>query len=148
MNPQARHGGNAVNNPATTALAAHIAGAEARGLEPGVLDRAKQHLLDSLVAMLSGATLKPGLLAVAYANSRGGAGESTVIGGARTNPELAAFANAICAHADETDDVNNRARIHPGCSIVPAAVAIAEAYDRPGSALVTAVSLGTTWRVR
>jgi 2-methylcitrate dehydratase PrpD len=131
-----------LNNPATTALASHIASAEARGLQPDVLDRTKQHLLDSLVAMLSGATLRPGQLAIAYASSRGGIGESTVVGGPRTNAELAAFANAISAHADETDDVNNRARIHPGSSIVPAAVSLAEAYDRPGSALLTAVSLG------
>jgi 2-methylcitrate dehydratase PrpD len=131
-----------VNNPATTALASHIAEAQVRRLEPEVLDRAKQHVLDSFLAILSGAALPPGRLAIAYANSRGGVGESTVAGGQRTNPELAAFANAIAAHADETDDVNSQARIHPGASIVPAAVAVAEAYDRPGSALLTAVSLG------
>jgi 2-methylcitrate dehydratase PrpD len=131
-----------MNNPATTALAAHIADAQAQGLEPNVLDRAKQHLLDSLIAILSGAALRPGLLAISYANSRGGMGESTVAGGPRTNSELAAFANAISAHADETDDVNALARIHPGSSIVPAAVAMAEAYDRSGAELLTAVSLG------
>lgn len=127
---------------ATTALAAHIATAEARLLDVDVLDRTKKHLLDGLVAMLSGATLRPGQLAVSYARSRGGTGEATVVGGPRTNPELAAFSNAISAHADETDDVNNRARIHPGATIVPAAIAMAEAHDRPGSALLTAVSLG------
>jgi 2-methylcitrate dehydratase PrpD len=131
-----------MNSPATTALAAHIADAQARGIEGEVRDRAKQHLLDSLIAMLSGATLRAGRLAISYAASRGGVGESTVAGGSRTNAELAAFANAISAHADETDDVNNRARIHPGSSIVPAAVAMAEAYDRSGAELLTAVSLG------
>jgi 2-methylcitrate dehydratase PrpD len=131
-----------LNNSATTALATHIAGAESRGLESDVRERAKHHLFDSLLAMLSGATLRPGILAISYAKSRGGIGESTVVGGPRTNPELAAFTNAISAHADETDDVNNRARIHPGATIIPAAVAMAEAYDRPGSALLTAVSLG------
>ena len=131
-----------MNNPATTALAAHIADAQARGLESDVRDRAKQHLLDSLIAMLSGATLRAGQLAISYATTRGGTGESTVAGGSRTNAELAAFANAISAHADETDDVNNRARIHPGSSIVPAAVAMAEACDSSGAELLTAVSLG------
>jgi 2-methylcitrate dehydratase PrpD len=126
----------------TTALAKHIAEAEQRGLAPDVADRAKQHMLDSLIAVLSGATLRPGLLAISYVRSRGCAGDSTVAGGPRTSAELAAFANAMCAHADETDDVNPRARLHPGASVVPAAVAVAEALDRPGSALLTAVSLG------
>ncbi|MCH6470748.1 MmgE/PrpD family protein [Sinomonas terrae] len=131
-----------MNAPVTTAVAAHIAHAKRDPLPDGIADRAKQHLLDSLVAMLSGATLRPGKLAVAYAESRGGVGESTIIGGTRTNPELAAFANAVCAHADETDDVNNRARIHPGSSIVPAALSVAEALDCSGSDLLAAVSLG------
>ncbi|WPU09519.1 MmgE/PrpD family protein [Pseudarthrobacter oxydans] len=128
--------------PVTTALARHITEAKNRPLSPEIADRAKQHLLDSLVAMISGSTLRPGKLAIAYAESRGGTGESSIIGGTRTNPELAAFANAMCAHADETDDVNNRARIHPGASIVPAAVSIAEALDSRGSELLAAVSLG------
>ena len=126
----------------TTALAEHVANSQGLALEPHIGDRAKQHLLDSLISMLSGATLRPGRLAAAYADSRGGVGQSTVVGGGRTNPEQAAFANAVSAHADETDDVNNRARIHPGATIVPAAVAVAEAYDRPGVALLNAVSLG------
>ncbi|WP_311215000.1 MULTISPECIES: MmgE/PrpD family protein [unclassified Arthrobacter] len=131
-----------MNAPVTTAVAQHIVAAQNTLLSPNVADRAKQHLLDSLVAMLSGATLNPGKLAIQYAASRGGKGEATIIGGGLTNPELAAFTNAICAHADETDDVNNRARIHPGSSIVPAAVAMAESFDSSGSSLLTAVSLG------
>ncbi len=126
----------------TTRLARHIATAHERALAPDIADRARQHLLDGLVAVLSGATLRPGHLATAYARSRGGTGESTLAGGTRTNPELAAFANAMCAHADETDDVNDRARVHPGASVVPVAVAAAEAFDRSGADLVTAVSLG------
>lgn len=48
----------------------------------------------------------------------------------------------MCAHADETDDVNDLGRIHPGASIVPAALAVAETYDRPGKSVLTAVALG------
>lgn len=63
-----------------------------QALPSDVADCAKQHFLDSLIVMLSGATLRPGLLAVSYAQSRGGVGESYVAGGPRTNAELAAFA--------------------------------------------------------
>ena len=131
-----------VTAPATTALARHIASAMDQPLASDVEYRAKQHLLDGLMAILSGATLPPGRIAIAYAKSHGGAGESTVAGGGRTNVELAAFANAISAHADETDDVNNRARVHPGATVVPAALSVAEAFDRSGSALLKAVALG------
>ncbi|MEC3853126.1 MmgE/PrpD family protein [Paenarthrobacter ureafaciens] len=126
----------------TTAVADHIAAASDSPIAPDIADRAKQHLLDSLIAMLSGATLHPGRLAIRYAYSRGGAGESTIINGHRTNPETAAFTNAVCAHANETDDVNNRARIHPGSSIVPSAISMGEALDSSGRALLQAVCLG------
>lgn len=126
----------------TTALATHISTAQARGLAPDVAERAKQHLLDGLIAVLSGSTLRPGELGVSYARLHGAAGQSSVARGPRTTVEIAAFANAMSAHADETDDVNNRARIHPGASIVPAALAVAEATDATGGELLTAVSLG------
>ena len=131
-----------MDTPVTSALASYVAEAPGRVLPADVLDRTKHHLLDGLVAMLSGSTLKPGVLATSYARSRGGVGESTLTGGTRTNPELAALANGMCAHADETDDVNDLVRLHPGASIVPAAIAVAEAYDRPGAALLAAVAVG------
>jgi 2-methylcitrate dehydratase PrpD len=126
----------------TTELATHIATARARGLSAEVTDRTKQHLLDGLIAILSGSTLRPGMLGISYAHLHGAPGESSVAGGPRTTVEVAAFANAMSAHADETDDVNNRARIHPGASIVPAAIAVGEASDSSGSELLTAISLG------
>ena len=58
----------------------------------------------------------------------------------KTTPILAAFANGMSGHADETDDSNSQ--LHPGCAIVPAALAIAESQDRSGDALLRAVILG------
>ena len=129
--------------PVTTAVAQYVADASDRHLDDTVVDRAKQHLFDSLVAILSGATLRPGRLAVGYAQSRGGQGEATLPGtSVRTNPELAALAAGMCAHADETDDVNDLARVHPGSSVVPAALAVGETLDRSGSDLLAAVVVG------
>lgn len=129
--------------PVTTAVAEYVGGAEDRRLGPDVVERAKQHLLDTLVAILSGSTLRPGRLATGYARSRGGAGEATLAGSSiRTNPELAALAAGMCAHADETDDVNDLARVHPGSSVVPAALAMAETLDRSGAALLAGVVVG------
>ena len=56
--------------------------------------------------------------------------------------ETAALANAMAAHADETDDSHLGGRFHPGCGIVPAAFAVAEQQDRGGADLIRAVALG------
>ena len=129
--------------PVTTALAQYITGAADRPLPHDVLEKTKQHFFDTMVAMLSGATLKPGRLAVEYARTRGGQGQATLAGTTeRTNPELASLANGMCAHADETDDVNDLGRIHPGAAVVPAALAMAETDDRGGKDLLSAIAVG------
>jgi 2-methylcitrate dehydratase PrpD len=48
----------------------------------------------------------------------------------------------MCAHADETDDSHARSLTHPGCGVVPAALAIAERDNRGGLAFLRAVALG------
>jgi len=57
-----------------------------------------------------------------------------------TTATLAAFANGISAHADESDDSNDR--LHPGCTVLPAAWAIAEREKSSGKALLNAVVVG------
>jgi 2-methylcitrate dehydratase PrpD len=54
----------------------------------------------------------------------------------------AAFANGMFAHADETDDFHPYTKAHPGCSVVPAALAMAEREGRSGEALLRAAVLG------
>jgi len=46
------------------------------------------------------------------------------------------------AHADETDDFHPFTKAHPGCSVVPAALAMAEREAASGAALLNAVVLG------
>jgi len=46
------------------------------------------------------------------------------------------------AHADETDDFEPVTKAHPGCSVVPAALAIAEREGRSGVEVLRAVVLG------
>src|SRR4029453_2604601 len=54
----------------------------------------------------------------------------------------AALANGMLAHADETDDSHAPSLTHPGCGIVPAAMAMAERGRRNGAVFLRAVSLG------
>jgi 2-methylcitrate dehydratase PrpD len=106
-----------------------------------VIQKGKSHLLDSLAAIVSGSTLKPGKLGLQHARQQGGREECSVLGSnLKTTPILAAFANGMSGHADETDDSNSQ--LHPGCAIVPAALAIAESRERSGDALLRAVILG------
>jgi len=112
---------------------------------PGeVIEQAKYHLLDSLAAVISGSELPPGQAAQRYIREHGGSGGAiTVFGSALTAPPIdAALANGMMAHADETDDSHNESRSHPGCAVVPAALAVGEAYGIDGNLLLRAVTLG------
>src|SRR5437764_14295332 len=48
----------------------------------------------------------------------------------------------MLAHADETDDSHAPSLTHPGCGIVPAALAMAEREEATGEAFLRAVALG------
>ncbi|MEK7835189.1 MAG: MmgE/PrpD family protein, partial [Pseudomonadota bacterium] len=104
---------------------------------------ARHRILDSLAAMVSGAHLKPGEMAIKYARAQGGIAEATVVTtDIRTTAVNAALANAMFAHADETDDFHPATKAHPGCCVVPAALAMAEREGSSGMELLNAVTLG------
>src|ERR1700752_1845686 len=112
----------------TDSLSRHITSYRDASLDAEVVEEAKKRIADCLVAMMSGSTLLPGRVARGYVADRGGPGGSTVAGPTKqTNSEMAAFAKGMAAHADETDDANDFARIHPGASAIPAAIAVGEA---------------------
>ena len=124
-------------------LSEYIATARDKELPPEVVTKAKHHILDTIAAMVSGAKLRPGRLAIRYARSQRGKREATVVGSHLMVPAaLAALVNGILAHADETDDTHWRSRTHPGCVIIPAALAMAEKEYSDGKALLHAVVLG------
>src|SRR5882724_2679770 len=127
-----------------SALSAYMSAARSRALPEDVIEQAKCHLLDSLAAMISGSELPPGQAAQRYIREHSGAGGPvTVVGSALTAlPIDAALANGVMAHADETDDSHNESRSHPGCSVVPAALAAGEISGIDGTGLLRAVTLG------
>jgi 2-methylcitrate dehydratase PrpD len=108
-----------------------------------VVEKTKHHVLDTLAAMVSGSRLAPGKKAIAYVKPLGGAKEACVIGSnITTGSANAALANGMLAHADETDDSHAPSLTHPGCGIVPAALAMAERERQSGGAFLRAVALG------
>jgi 2-methylcitrate dehydratase PrpD len=122
-------------------LTEYMLAARHAALPPAVVQKGKSHLLDSLAAVVSGSTLKPGKLGLQHAREQGGAPQCSVLGSnLKTTPIMAAFANGMSGHADETDDSNSQ--LHPGCAIVPAALALGELNNSGGEALLRAVILG------
>ena len=101
------------------ALVDYMLAARSTKLPAEVIQKGKSHLLDSLAAIVSGSTLKPGKLGLQQAREQGGKEQCSVLGtNFKTTPIMAAFANGMSGHADETDDSNSQ--LHPGCAIVPA----------------------------
>jgi 2-methylcitrate dehydratase PrpD len=134
---------NTAISPIMRTLSGYIASAPTRELPPAVAERAKHHLLDTLSAMVSGSRLLPGRRAIDYVSALGGVREAGVAGtNLVTSAPNAALANGMLAHADETDDAYYLALVHPGCSVVPAALAMAERRRSDGNALLRAIVLG------
>jgi 2-methylcitrate dehydratase PrpD len=130
-------------SPPMRRLSDYIADALSRPLPDAVAEKARHHLLDTLAAMISGTHLHPGRVAIGYVESLGGTRESSVVGTRlRTSAVNAALANGMLAHADETDDSHAPSRNHPGCAVVPAALAVAERIHADGERLLRAVVLG------
>jgi len=130
-------------SPLMHKLASYIAAAPRRALPAAVTERAKHHLLDTIAAMISGARLLPGRRAIEFIATQGGVPEATVIGSDIVTSAInAALANGMHAHADETDDTYYLALVHPGCGVVPAALALAERQRAGGTALLRAMVLG------
>ena len=127
----------------TARLASYIAAARGRPLPPETARHTTDRILDTLGAMVSGARLKPGEMAIRFVRQQGGTPEAAVCAsGLRTSAINAALANGMFAHADETDDFEPVTKAHPGCAVVPAALAVAERDDRSGADALRAVAAG------
>ena len=130
-------------SPTMSALSTYMAEAGSKQLPEGALEQAKLHILDTFAAMVSGSTLRPGKLAIAFACGYGGEKVATVTASdVVVGPMEAALANGILAHSDETDDSHAPSVSHPGAPVVSAALAAGERFGVDGSRFVRAVTLG------
>ena len=130
-------------SPLMRELSTYIAGALKRPIPKEVVEKTKHHVLDTIAAMVSGSRLLPGKKAIGYVKTLGGTKEATVIGSSVvTCAQHAALANGMLGHADETDDSHAPSLCHPGCAVVPAALAMAEREGANGTAFLRAVALG------
>jgi 2-methylcitrate dehydratase PrpD len=132
-----------VISPVMEKLSAYMAEARNRALPDTVVQETTHHILDTIAAMVSGSELAPGLMAIEFARAYGGEKVATVVASKVVcGPIEAAFANGMLAHSDETDDDFTTGGAHPGCAVVPAALASAEQFGIGGTHFLRAVALG------
>ena len=130
-------------SPIMQQLSTYMSAASTRALPDDVIEKAKQHILDTFAAMISGSGLPPGRAALEFARAYGGKEIATVVASDIVcGPIEAAFANGVLAHSDETDDSHGPSRSHPGVSVVPAAFAAGEQFAITGAHFLRAVTLG------
>src|ERR1044071_2590285 len=122
-------------SPVMHELATYISKARKAPLPKPVVEKTKHHVLDTIAAMVSGSKLLPGEQAISFIKTQGGAPEAMVIGSRIVTSAInAALANGMLGHADETDDSHAPSLTHPGCGVVPAALAMAEREQANGTA--------------
>jgi len=130
-------------SPVMEKLSAYMSEAGNHALPDEVVEKAKEHILDTLAAMVSGSVLLPGRDAFRFARTYGCGNVATVVASnILCGPMEAALTNGMLAHSDETDDSNGPSHSHPGCADVPAALAAGELFGIDGTRFVRAVTLG------
>jgi 2-methylcitrate dehydratase PrpD len=130
-------------SPVMDKLSTYMAEARHRALPDNIVQETKHHILDTVAAMISGSELPPGRLAIQFAHTYGGEKIATVVASqVLCGPIEAAFANGELAHSDESDDDFTTGGAHPGCAVVPAALASGEQFGISGMHFLRAVALG------
>jgi 2-methylcitrate dehydratase PrpD len=130
-------------SPMMAKLSAYMSGAGGQALPDEVVQETKYHVLDTLAAMISGSELPPGRQALRFARTYGGDRIATVVASEiLAGPIEAAIVNGALAQSDETDDNYSAGGAHPGCAVVPAALALGETFGVDGTRFLRAVTLG------
>jgi 2-methylcitrate dehydratase PrpD len=139
------HGTRAVQeaSPVMERLSTYMSESSTHVLPNEVVEKTKQHVLDTLAAMVSGSELPPGRVALQFARAYGGREVATVVASNfLCGPIEAALTNGMLSHGDETDDSHSPSQSHPGCAVIPAAFAAGELFGISGTHFLRAVALG------
>lgn len=126
----------------TERLATHWADLPFEQIPTDVVERVKDNILDTLAVALAGAgTDEATRVNGALADVQGNGSGSLVWGTPhRLSPAHAALANGTAAHARDFDDGGGPG--HAGSTVLPAAIAVAEATGADGPALIAATIAG------
>jgi 2-methylcitrate dehydratase PrpD len=127
----------------TRALAEYVAQVRFEDLPDVVVSHAKQVIRDSIGCLLGGTTFAAGKHITRMMMPMAADGPATVAGSARhITPPLASYINAQLTNLMDYDDtLEGKALGHPGATIVPAALALAEQGHASGKDMITAVAV-------
>lgn len=118
-------------------------------LPQAVVESVKMRVLDTLGIMLAAAPLETSRSARRWAADHGGTAGATAVGvGERLPANMAAFVNGVLAHSLDYDDTHLPSVLHPSASVIPAALAAAEANGVDGETVIRAIAIGLEVCVR
>jgi 2-methylcitrate dehydratase PrpD len=119
------------------------------GLDGALTQDAKERVLDTLGNALAAVNEEPAVIARSVVEEMGGVAQSSIIGTDRSAPAAnAALVNGTLAHALDFDDTHLPSVLHPSSSVIPAALAVAQAVGATGREALTAIAVGDEVTVR
>ncbi len=135
----------------TVRLAEYAAALRYEDLPGAVVQRAKECIADTVAAVICGSALPWSRIVIRYAERTGPGGKSHILGsgGDPVQAPAAALANGALAHAFELDSLTRPgAGAHPGATVLPPALAIAQERGADGRALIAAFVAGNEVMIR
>jgi 2-methylcitrate dehydratase PrpD len=123
----------------------HVTNIRFDDLPAEVVDTTKRFVMDSVGVAIAGAKAPGCPEVVDLLKGWGGKPESTIMSyGGKVPAPMAALANSMMMHALDFDDTLDESALHANVSVLPAALAMAEAAGRvSGKDFITATVLGT-----
>ena len=134
----------------TVRLAEYAAALRYEDLPAAVVRQAKECIIDTVAAGICGSTLPWSRIVIDYAERTGPGGKSRILGrGSVVQAPAAALANGALAHAFELDSLTRPgAGAHPGATVLPPALAVAQEKGADGRALIAAFVAGNEVMIR
>src|SRR5579862_1283507 len=134
----------------TVQLAEYAAALRYEDLPAAVVAAAKDCIIDTVAACICGSALPWSRIVIDYVARTGPGGQSRILGqGDAVQAGAAALANGALAHAFELDALTRPgAGAHPGGTVVPPALAVAQQEGRSGRDLVAAFVAGNEVMIR
>ena len=134
---------------ATGKLVSFVCQLDANALPAAILDQAVRCVLDLVGVAIAGTATPMAQISANFAHEQFASGDATVIGSRRPLSVLGAtWVNGACASALDMDDGHRMAMGHPGASVIPAALAIAESTRARGKEFLAALVAGYEVAVR
>ncbi len=131
-------------------LARYAAALRYEDLPAEIVQTAKDCIADTVAAAICGADMAWSRIVVDYARRTGPGGASQILGhGAAVQAPAAALANGALAHAFELDSLTRPgAGAHPGATVLPPALAVAQEQGSDGRSLIAAFVAGNEVMIR